>query len=118
MPCTSLCTRARMQACSCRADSAGAGPARARRGRGPAGCRGAHARLHRRGHERPAAHADVALLPARAHVVVVGQVDVEDQLALHRLESRLGAQPCAAQQDGRYVTLASALCATCSLYVS
>ena len=41
------------------------------------------AHVHRDGHEGPAAGADVALLAARAHVVVVRQVDVKDKLALH-----------------------------------
>ncbi len=37
VPCASLCMRARMQACSRRASSADAGPARARHSRGSAG---------------------------------------------------------------------------------
>lgn len=35
-------------------------------------------------HERPALGADVALLAARPHVVVICQVNIEHQLALHR----------------------------------
>ena len=50
------------------------------------------AHLYSHSHERPAARADVALPAACAYVVIVRQVDVKHQLALHRLECALGVQ--------------------------
>jgi hypothetical protein len=42
--------------------------------------------LNGHGHEGPAAMADLGAVAAAAHVVVVRHVDIEDQLALQRLE--------------------------------
>lgn len=44
------------------------------------------------GHELPALEADVGLVAARAHVVVVGQIDVEAELLRERLEGALVPQ--------------------------
>jgi hypothetical protein len=66
-------------------------------GAGPAACQpwrarqrcchaGTAAHLDGAAHEGPALGADVALLAAGAHVVVVRQVDIEHQLALQRAE--------------------------------
>lgn len=53
------------------------------------------------GHELPAFAADVGLVAARSHLIVVGHVDVEDEFTLHRLHVGIGAVILRTnQQDG------------------
>lgn len=47
--------------------------------------------LDRHRHERPALGTDVALLAARPHVIIVGEINVKHELTLHWLEGGCGA---------------------------
>lgn len=68
--------------------------------------------LHSDSHERPASAADVGLLAAGAHVVIVCQIDIKHKLALHWRKNPVCCQACA--QSMKQIRICLLLITPCS----